>query len=114
MSVVWVVENLKRKTTVGSLSDVVTDISWRADLTTVDGNVTHTGHRHGTVTLSNPDASNFTAYASITEANAIDWVKVTLGSTIVSETETSLREQILGLKNSNEKDGLPWGATTPF
>ena len=114
MSVVWVVENLKRKTTVGSLSDVVTDISWRADLTTVDGNITHTGHRHGIVTLSNPDESNFTAYASITEANAIDWVKSTLGSTIVSETETSLEEQILGLKNSNEKDGLPWGATTPF
>lgn len=114
MSVVWVVENLKRKTTVGSLSDVVTDISWRADLTTVDGNVTHTGHRHGTVTLSNPDTSNFTAYASITEANAIDWVKVSLGSTVVSETETSLEQQILGSKNSDEKDGLPWGATTPF
>ena len=60
MSVVWVVENLKRKTTVGSLSDVVTHISWRADLTTVDGNITHTGHRHGTVALSNPDESNFT------------------------------------------------------
>ena len=114
MSVVWVVENLKRKTTVGSLSDVVTDISWRADLTTVDGDITHTGHRYGKVTLSDPDTSNFTAYASITEANAIDWVKDTLGSTIVNETETSLEEQILGLKNSDEKDGLPWGATIPF
>ena len=114
MSVVWVVENLKRKTTVGSLSDVVTHISWRADLTTVDGNITHTGHRHGTVALSNPDESNFTAYASITEANAIDWVKSALGSSFVSETETSLEQQILGSKNSNEKDGLPWGATTHF
>ena len=114
MSVVWVVENLKRKTTVGSLSDVVTHISWRADLTTVDANVTHTGHRHGTVTLSYPDESNFAAYASITEAKAIEWVKSALGSTFVSETETSLEQQILGSKNSNEKDGLPWGATTHF
>ena len=69
---------------------------------------------HGTVTLSDPDESNFTAYASITEENAINWVKSALGSTFVSETETSLEQQILGSKNSNEKDGLPWGATTHF
>ena len=33
MSVVWKVDNLIRKTTVESLSDVVTSVEWRAGLT---------------------------------------------------------------------------------
>ena len=105
MSVVWKVDNLIRKTTVGSLSDVVTAVKWRAELTDSGHNASETGE----VELSAADAGNFTAYASITEANAVSWVKSVLGSEEVSATEDALAAKIAELKTPVEKIGVPWG-----
>mgnify|MGYP001402564115 CR=1 FL=1 len=109
MATVWRVENLTRKTTVGSLSDVVTSIDWRAELTDSG----HHASKSGYVELPAADSKNFTAYASITEANAVSWIKSTLGSDEVSATEASLTAQIEELKVPVEKRGIPWGPT-PF
>ena len=109
MAAVWKINNLTRKTTVGSLSDVVTAINWRAQLTDSGHNASETGE----VELSAADAGNFTAYASITEANAVDWVKSALGSAKVTATEDALTAKVEELKVPVEKTGIPWGPT-PF
>ena len=111
MAVVWRINNLTRKTTVGSLSDVVTSINWRAELTDSDSG--HNASETGEVELSAADSGNFTAYASITEANAVDWVKSVLGSAKVTSVEDSLTEKVEALKVPVEKNGIPWGPT-PF
>ena len=105
MSVVWKVDNLIRKTTVGSLSDVVTSINWVAELTDSGHNVS----ADGDVKLSDADNGNFTEYANITEANAVSWVKSALGSDNVSATVVSLTAKIAELKTPVEKIGGPWG-----
>ena len=105
MSVVWKVDNLIRKTTVGSLSDVVTSVEWRAVLTDSG----HSAGESGSVELSDANAGNFIAYADITEANAIAWVKDILGSDGVTDTENILTARIEELKVPVEKSGVPWG-----
>ena len=109
MAAVWRIEDLTRKTTVGSLSDVVTSIDWRAELTDSG----HHASKSGNVKLSAADAGNFTAYASITEANAVSWVKSVLGSEEVTATEDALAAKVAELKVPVEKNGIPWGPT-PF
>ena len=105
MSVVWKVDNLIRKTTVGSLSDVVTSVEWRAGLTDSG----HSAVESGSVELSDANAGNFIAYADITEENAIAWVKDILGSDGVTDTENILTARIEELKVPVEKSGVPWG-----
>ena len=105
MSVVWKVDNLIRKTTVGSLSDVVTSVEWRAGLTDSG----HSAGESGSVELSDANAGNFIAYADITEENAIAWVKDILGSDGVTDTENILTAKIEELKVPVEKSGVPWG-----
>ena len=105
MSVVWRINNLTRKTTVGSLSDVVTSINWVAELSDSG----HNASEDGDIEISAADAGNFTAYASITEANAVSWVKSALGSDKVTATEDSLTAKIAELKTPVEKIGIPWG-----
>tara|TARA_R100000234_G_scaffold85457_1_gene54456 strand:- start:234 stop:560 length:327 start_codon:yes stop_codon:yes gene_type:complete len=105
MSVIWEVDNLIRKTTVGSLSDVVTSVEWRAMLTDSGYSASVTGRAE----LDDADTGNFTAYASITEANAIAWVKDVLGSDGVTDIENILTARIEELKVPVEKSGVPWG-----
>ena len=105
MSVIWEVDNLIRKTTVGSLSDVVTSVEWRAVLTDSGYSASVTGRAE----LDDADTGNFTAYASITEANAITWVKDVLGSDEVTDTENLLTAKIEEVKVPVEKSGVPWG-----
>ena len=93
MAVTWKVK-LEGNKTVGSLSDVVTVIHWSAfDSETVSG-INHDGSLVGCESLAEPDASNFTALGSITNATAISWVKAALGSDRVKEIETDIAAQI--------------------
>ena len=104
MSVIWEVDNLIRKTTVGSLSDVVTSVEWRAVLTDSGYSASVTGRAE----LDDADTGNFTAYASITEVNAITWVKDEVGSHKVTDSENLLTAKIEDLKVPVEKSGVPW------
>ena len=108
MAVTWDVVALDATKTVGSLSDVVTTIHWTASETsTVDG-VDHTGYRYGSVGLSDPDASSFVAYGSVSKDNAIAWAKAALGSNEVKAIETSIDAQITESKTPKTFTGVPW------
>ncbi len=112
MAVVWNVVALDRAPTEGSLADVIKTVHWTAqDSETVgsgDDAVTHTGSSYGSVGLGDADASDFTAYASVTKDNAVAWAKAALGSDQVTSIETGIAAQITESKTPTSKTGVPW------
>ena len=104
MAVTWNIVALDATKTVGSLSDVVTQIHWNAH----DADGDHTGYRYGAVNLADADSGSFTAYADITKDNAIAWAKAALGSDAVAEIETSIATQIAESKTPTVTSGVPW------
>ena len=104
MAVTWNVVSLDATKTVGSLSDVVTNIHWTAS----DADGDHTGYAYGSVGLAEADSSSFTAYADITKDNAIAWAKAALGSDKVTAIETKIAAQITESKTPTVTSGVPW------
>ena len=100
----WTVSSMERTLTDGALSDVVTTLHWQ--LTDSDGD--HHGRCYGTVGLEAPDADSFTAYADISEADAIAWAKAALGDEQVEAYEASVASQIELSKNPVSGTGVPW------
>ena len=74
-----------------------------------DSAVTHTGTVLGMESYT-PDASaaGYKAYASVTQANVVAWVKATLGSEKVTEVETKVAAQITKSKTPPTSWGVPW------
>jgi hypothetical protein len=110
MTINWRVNNLKRSTELNGLENVVTSIEWEASIQEVVEPHTHTKFKRGTVELAAPEVSSFTTYASITEVNAINWLKAALGDqveTIEDELDSLINES----KTSKIKLGIPWGPT---
>ena len=104
MAVTWDIAALDATKAVGSLSDVVTCIHWRASDT--DGD--HEGSAYGAIGLADANSSSFTAYADITKDNAIAWAKAVLGSDKVTAIETNITEQITESKTPTTTSGVPW------
>ena len=52
--------------------------------------------------------AGYKAYASVTEANVIAWVKATLGSEEVTRVETKVAAQITKSKTPPTAWGVPW------
>ena len=104
MAVTWNVVSLDATKTVGSLSDVVTNIHWTAS----DADGDHTGYAYGSVGLAEADSSSFTAYADITKDNAIAWAKAAIGSDKVTAIETKIAAQITESKTPTTTSGVPW------
>jgi len=104
MAVTWNVVSLDATKTVGSLSDVVTNIHWTAS----DADGEHTGYAYGSVGLAEADSSSFTAYADITKDNAIAWAKAAIGSDKVTAIETKIAAQITESKTPTVTSGVPW------
>jgi len=100
----WTVSTMDRTLTDGDLSDVVTVLHWQC--TDSDGD--HYGRCYGTVGLEAPDADSFTAYADISEADAIAWAKAALGEEQVEACEASVANQIELSKNPVSGNGVPW------
>jgi hypothetical protein len=92
----------------GDLSDVVKTLHFECTDSQTVGDVTHTGRVYGTVALEAPDADNFTAYADITEADAIAWAKAAIGAEQVTAHEDAVANQIELSKNPVEGKGVPW------
>ena len=71
-----------------------------------EGVKTHTG------TIYKTTSGSYTAYASLTEAKVITWVKAKLGNTKVTETETAveniLKEDIDTGNTFKHTSSLPW------
>jgi len=112
MAVTWFISALDATKTIGSLSDVVTTIHWRAmDKETIgsgDSAVDHIGSAYGSIKVADADSSSFTAYADITKDNAIAWAKAALGSDKVTAIETKIAAQITESKTPTVTSGVPW------
>ena len=108
MAVTWGVVSLDSTKTVGSLSDVVTEVHWTASDSETVGSDTYTGSTYGSVNLADADASSFTAYGSITESDAVSWAKAAIGADEVTVIETSIAAQITEAKTPTVTAGVPW------
>ena len=111
MAVTWNIPAMDSVNTEGSLSDVIKTIHWEInDSETVgsgDSAVVYSGHVYGTVGIDAPDPTDFTAYAAVTEANAISWAKAKLGSNATTY-ESQVTAQIAEKKTPTKKRGVPW------
>jgi len=109
MTVTWTISTLERNST----DDGVIVAHWRASDSEVvgagDDAVTHTGSSYGTCGFT-PDstADGYTAYADITEAQAIGWVKDSMGEEAVIALEASIAAQIEESKAPAVVAGTPW------
>jgi hypothetical protein len=101
MAVTWTVVQLERNAS----DDGVIVAHWRAS--DVDGD--HSGSSYGTCGFT-PDSSSegYTAYADITESQAIGWVKDDMGEEAVTALEDSIAAQIADSKAPAVSTGVPW------
>ena len=101
MAVTWTISTLERNT-----DDGVVVAHWRAsDSETVD-EVEHSGSSYGTCGFT-PDstADGYVAYADITEAQVIEWVKADVDADAI---EASIASQIADSKAPAISTGVPW------
>ena len=109
MAVTWTISTLERNTS----DDGVVVAHWHASdsevVGTGDDAVTHSGSSYGTCGFT-PDATadGYTAYADITEAQAIGWVKDSMGEEAVTALEDSIAAQIADSKAPAITAGTPW------
>jgi hypothetical protein len=95
MTTTWTISQLDRQTSDG----LVTTAHWRVDA--VDGD--YSANTYGTVGFER--GTSFTAYASLTEAQVIAWVKDKLD---VEAIEIGLAAQIAAKKAPTTAVGVPW------
>jgi hypothetical protein len=110
MAATWQVSTMERtlNDSESGLEGVVNILHWQViDSETVD-EIVHSGRCYGTVGLSEPDADSFTAYADISEADAIAWAKAAIGDEQVAAYEASVASQIELSKNPVSAAGVPW------
>jgi hypothetical protein len=102
MAVTWTISTLERN----SSDDGVIVAHWRASDSEVVGEDTHSGSSYGTCGFT-PDstADGYTAYADITEAQAIGWVKDDVDADAI---EASIAAQIAESKAPAVSVGTPW------
>ena len=108
MAVVWTVISTQRETTNNGITVAHWTASDSEDVGT-DPVVTHYGSSYGSCSYT-PDhtAEGFTAYASLTEADVVGWVKATLGEAMVTDTENAVAAQIADSKAPAQANGVPW------
>ena len=105
MAVTWTISTLERNTS----DDGVVVAHWRASDSEVVGEDTHSGSSYGTCGFTpDVDAEGFTLYADITEAQAIGWVKDSMGEEAVTGVEDSIAAQIADSKAPAVATGTPW------
>ena len=105
MAVTWTISTLERNTS----DDGVVVAHWRASDSEVVGEDTHSGSSYGTCGFTpDVDAEGFTLYADITEAQAIGWVKDSMGEEAVTGVEDSIAAQIADSKAPALAIGTPW------
>ena len=105
MAVTWTIATLERN----SSDDGVVVAHWRASDSETVGEVEHSGSSYGTCGFT-PDstAEGYTAYVDITEAQAVEWVKASMGDEAVEALESSIAAQIEESKAPATTAGVPW------
>ena len=101
MAVTWTISTLERNT-----DDGVVVAHWRASDSETVGEVEHSGSSYGTCGFTpDADADGYTAYADITEAQVIEWVKADVDADAI---EASIAAQIADSKAPAISTGVPW------
>jgi len=101
MAVTWTISTLERNT-----DDGVVVAHWRASDSETVGEVEHSGSSYGTCGFTpDADADGYTAYADITEAQVIGWVKADVDADAI---EASIAAQIADSKAPAISTGVPW------
>ena len=96
----WTIPTVESSTANGG----ITTIHWRC--TGVDGD--HSCASYGTVGCTpDPSASNFIAYANVTEANCISWAQAALDKTAI---EAIIKGDVDNQKAPTSASGQPWAA----
>ena len=105
MAVTWTISTLEHEISDGA----VIVAHWKASDSEVVGEETHSGSSYGTCGFTpDPSADGYTAYADITEAQAIGWVKDSMGEEAVTGVEDSIAAQIADSKAPAVAVGTPW------
>lgn len=98
---------MERQITMGDKSDVITEIRYQLDGTeTVDGTA-HTGSMSETVSVE-LGSQTFKAFSSVSEANAIQFVKDKLGADGITNSELNVSNQISESQTPVTAKGLSW------
>lgn len=106
----WVISQLECKAKEGDLTDVVYTIHWRYQANETDGDKTYNAEVYGAATCPNPDPTDFTPYADLTQAQVEGWLTELLD---VPAMQTNLAAQIENIKNPPiVTPPLPWNQTT--
>ena len=101
MAVTWTISTLERNT-----DDGVVVAHWRASDSETVGEVEHTGSSYVSCGYTpDADADGYVAYADITEAQVIEWVKADVDADAV---EASIAAQIADSKAPAISTGVPW------
>ena len=102
----WSITGLERYTS----NDGIEHADWLCSASetvgTGDDAVTHKARLGGkTHHTPDPSASDFIAFASVTEADVLGWVQAVVGK---SDTETKLQAMIDEKKTPTTATGVPW------
>ena len=98
----WTIANLERNVADGG----VTVANWRVTEEETVGDDTFTASAYGTCGFTpDPDADDFVAYDSLTEATVLGWVQAEVDQ---DATEAALTANIEAQKNPVSADGMPW------
>ena len=98
----WTIANLERNVANGG----VTVAHWRVTEEETVGDVTYSASSYGTCGFTpDPDASDFVAYDSLTEATVLGWVHAEVDQ---DATEAALTANIAEQKTPTSADGMPW------
>jgi len=102
----WTIANLERNVADGGVTVAHRRVTESETVGTGDDAVTYTASSYGTVGFTpDPDADDFVAYDSLTEATVLGWVHAEVDQ---SATEAALTAKIEAQKNPVSADGMPW------
>lgn len=98
----WTIAQLERNTSDGG----VIIAHWRVTKSETVGEKTYTAQSYGTCGFTpDPSASDYIAYADLTEADVIGWCQ---GELDQSSIEAALTANINEQKTPTTADGVPW------
>ena len=105
----WVISTLERDL-IGDLAGGVIVAHWRCNAEQTEGTgddaVTYNATSYGTCGFTpDPTASDYIAYADLTEADVIGWVQADVDQDAI---EASLQANIDEQKTPTTSTGLPW------
>jgi len=107
MAITWSIVQLDYAVSLDNESDVVNNSHWKCIDSDDAGNQARV---YGSVAIPTDDLSNFTQYADITEAEALQWTLDVLGADEVASIEANVAAQLQLVENPTEGSGTPWAA----